>query len=132
MTLVLVDGDRTVGCWPVALGSGSGQKQKKGDCRTPQGRFVLQSRQNSSTWAHDFGDGKGPIAGAYGPMFLRIKCPPWTGIGIHGTHDPDSIGTRATEGCIRLKNEDLLAFAALVKDKAAVWISDEEGRWPLK
>jgi hypothetical protein len=29
------------------------------------------------------------------------------GIGIHGTHDDNSIRTRATEGCIRLKNEDL-------------------------
>ena len=31
----------------------------------------------------------------------------WKGIGIHGTHDPDSRGTNATEGCIRLSNEDI-------------------------
>ena len=29
------------------------------------------------------------------------------GIGIHGTHDPASIGTCASEGCIRLQNENL-------------------------
>ncbi|MDD4365864.1 MAG: L,D-transpeptidase, partial [Synergistales bacterium] len=32
----------------------------------------------------------------------------WQGIGIHGTHDPDSIGTLVTEGCIRLLNENVL------------------------
>ena len=29
------------------------------------------------------------------------------GIGIHGTHDPESIGTMVTQGCVRLWNEDL-------------------------
>jgi lipoprotein-anchoring transpeptidase ErfK/SrfK len=38
----------------------------------------------------------------------------WTGIGIHGTHNPASIGTLATEGCIRLKNEDLQELRRLV------------------
>ncbi|MBR1487120.1 MAG: L,D-transpeptidase, partial [Synergistaceae bacterium] len=26
---------------------------------------------------------------------------------IHGTHDPNSIGTNVTEGCIRLNNADI-------------------------
>lgn len=37
-----------------------------------------------------------------------MKTPGHRGIGIHGTHDPASIGTRATEGCVRLNNSDLL------------------------
>jgi len=63
---------------------------------------------------HDFGDGKGPIAGAYGPKFIRLKTG-WSGIGIHGTHDPAYIGKRVTEGCIRLKNEDLAELVPYVK-----------------
>lgn len=55
-----------------------------------------------------FGDGKGEIRGAYGSHFIRLKTPGHCGIGIHGTHDPASIGTRATEGCVRLNNSDLL------------------------
>ena len=51
------------------------------------------------------------IKGAYGPWFIRLKTP-WKGIGIHGTHDPDSIGKDITEGCIRLKNSDLLDLKA--------------------
>ena len=44
--------------------------------------------------------------GAYGPWFIRLKTG-WNGIGIHGTHDPGSIGTDVTEGCIRLQNKDV-------------------------
>ena len=29
-------------------------------------------------------------------------------VGIHGTHDPSSLGTRTTEGCIRMDNKALL------------------------
>lgn len=39
----------------------------------------------------------------------------WDGIGIHGTHDPASIGTRASEGCIRLENGNLQKLKPYVK-----------------
>lgn len=38
---------------------------------------------------------------------MRLEVPGHKGIGIHGTHKPESIGTRDTEGCIRLRNEDI-------------------------
>ena len=38
---------------------------------------------------------------------MRLEVPGHKGIGIHGTHKPESIGTRDTEGCIRLHNEEL-------------------------
>jgi len=111
-TLTLYRGRSVIASYPVAIGKNDGDKQKSKDMRTPEGVFSVLSVENSSHWVHDFGDGKGPIAGAYGPYFIRLKTP-YRGIGIHGTHDPNSIGTKATEGCIRLRNEDLLA---LVKD----------------
>lgn len=64
-------------------------------------------------WTHDFGDGKGVIEGAYGPWFLSLDTG-WIGIGIHGTHDPASIGTMASEGCIRLRNEDIQSLKELI------------------
>lgn len=76
--------------------------------KTPEGLFSVQQIQDASAWTHDFGDGKGEIRGAYGSHFIRLKTPGHRGIGIHGTHDPASIGTRATEGCVRLNNSDLL------------------------
>lgn len=93
--------------FPVAVGLKPGQKKEVGDMTTPTGKFTVDEICEASTWTHDFGDGKGVIKGAYGPWFISLATPPWEGIGIHGTHDPKSIGTRASEGCIRMNNEDV-------------------------
>lgn len=93
--------------YPIACGQKYGNKEKKGDYKTPEGVFRISEIVSSENWSHDFGDGKGTIQGAYGPFFMRLDTPGHKGIGIHGTHKPESIGTRDTEGCIRLHNEDL-------------------------
>ena len=100
--------------YPIACGKNLGHKKKEGDCKTPEGSFIISQIQNSKRWGHDFHDGKGFIKYAYGPWFIRLKTG-FNGIGIHGTHDPESIGTRATEGCIRLNNEDLNELKSLVQ-----------------
>ena len=105
--LNLYEGKELIKTYRIAVGKNPGDKLRVGDHRTPVGRFKIVSIEPSSTWKHDFGDGKGKIAGAYGPWFLRLDAKGWKGIGIHGTHDPDSRGTMATEGCIRLSNEDI-------------------------
>ena len=106
-TLTLYKGTEPVKIYPIAVGKNPGDKQRTGDNRTPVGNFKIVSIENASKWTHDFHDGKGKIRGAYGPWFLRLEAKGWKGIGIHGTHDPNSIGTMATEGCIRLNNEDI-------------------------
>ena len=106
-TLTLYKGTEPVKEYRVAVGRNPGDKQRTGDNRTPVGNFKIVSIENASKWTHDFHDGKGKIRGAYGPWFLRLDAKGWKGIGIHGTHDPDSRGTMATEGCIRLSNEDI-------------------------
>ena len=106
-TLSLYKGKQLVKEYPIAVGKNPGDKQRIGDYRTPTGNFKIVSIENASGWSHDFRDGKGKIKGAYGPWFLRLDAKGWKGIGIHGTHDPDSRGTMATEGCIRLSNEDI-------------------------
>ena len=116
MTLNLYDSKGgLIYSFPVAVGKVPGNKEKIGDNKTPEGEFSVQQIQDASSWKHDFGDGKGEIPGAYGNWFIRLKTPPHTGIGIHGTHDPNSIGTRASEGCIRLNNADLDKLKPLVK-----------------
>ena len=116
MTLNLFDSDGAlIFSFPVAVGKNYGNKQQVGDMKTPEGDFTIQQIQDASAWKHNFGDGKGEIAGAYGNWFIRLKTPGHTGIGIHGTHAPESIGTRATEGCIRLNNADLDKLKPLVR-----------------
>lgn len=111
--LYLAEGNKVIDSWGVALGKVPGNKQKAGDMRTPEGSFSVQQIQDARSWTHDFKDGKGVIKNAYGPWFIRLKTG-WSGIGIHGTHDPESIGTLTSEGCIRMKNEDLQELKPLV------------------
>lgn len=101
--------------FPVAIGKHPGNKKERGDMKTPEGEFDISQIQVATDWGHDFKDGKGYIKNAYGNWFIRLNTEPHSGIGIHGTHDPSSIGTRATEGCIRLNNADLDKLQPLVK-----------------
>ncbi|MDR2528513.1 MAG: L,D-transpeptidase family protein [Synergistaceae bacterium] len=104
--LYLYRGGRTEKRYKVGVGKSPGDKQKAGDYRTPNGIFTVQSIENSSAWSHDFRDGKGVVEGAYGPWFIRLRTK-WRGIGIHGTHDPNSRGTMVSEGCVRMLNGEL-------------------------
>lgn len=127
MTLTLVNSQgQIVVTYPIACGQNLGQKTTKGDHKTPEGHFLLQNIHEASTWGHDFHDGKGFIPHAYGPYFLRLQTG-FQGIGIHGTHAPESIGTRATEGCIRLDNDNVAALERQVRLGMPVIIGPESG-----
>lgn len=91
----------------IACAVNYGPKQRRGDHKTPEGTFKINELLYAVGIPHDFHDGKGPIKDAYGPWFLRLDVPGFRTIGIHGTPFPESIGTRATEGCIRLRNDDI-------------------------
>lgn len=110
-----VNGDTMpVAQYPVCLSLNKGQKQKPGDMRTPESEpgepFVIDAIKPAKDWTHDFGDGRGAIL-AYGDWFLRLKTPGHTGIGIHGsTNNDESVPGRASEGCIRLHDPDIIAL----------------------
>lgn len=105
--IVLNSESDTLRSYKCATGLNPGNKQYEGDKRTPEGQFFVCSIEDSKLWTHDFRDGAGPRPYAYGPYFIRLKTSNWHGIGIHGTCFPESIGTRGSEGCVRLKNDDL-------------------------
>lgn len=44
---------------------------------------------------------------------MRISVP-WGGYGIHGTNAPESIGTAASHGCVRMRNEDVIQLYDIV------------------
>jgi hypothetical protein len=97
--------------YPVCVGLKKGQKQKKGDMKTPECTvdqpFTITEIKDASKWYHDFGDGRGEIL-AYGNWFMRLSTPGFKGIGIHGsTNNENSVPGRGSEGCIRLRNKDL-------------------------
>lgn len=117
---IVDDNSKVLATFDCALGKNSGQKEKEGDMRTPTGTFVIDEIIDASNWSHDFKDGKGEIAGAYGPWFISLDTSnlskgTWGGIGIHGTHDPNSIGKRVSEGCIRLSNKNIKTLKSFTK-----------------
>lgn len=127
--LVMVKDGQVVLDTKCAIGKNPGQKTKRGDLKTPVGTFYVDEIIDSSYWTHDFGDGKGEIEGAYGPWFISLDTMPlskgeWDGIGIHGTHDNSSLGTNASEGCIRIKNEDVEKLKGLVSVGTKVVIEE--------
>ena len=107
---------------PVGVGLKLGNKTRRGDMKTPEGTFRIIQIQDASSWQHDFKDGYGMRKGAYGPWFIRLKTPVNRSIGIHGTCFPESIGTRCSEGCVRMHNDDVDRLKKLVKvgDKCTI------------
>lgn len=109
-----INGDTTrIAHFPVCLSRNKGQKEKAGDMRTPESEpgkpFTIKQIQNASDWHHDFGDGRGDIL-AYGNWFLRLETP-FSGIGIHGsTNNENTVPGRDSEGCIRLRNADIITL----------------------
>ena len=100
--------------YPCCMGKNKGNKQGRGDMRTPESPagkpFKITMIQDASTWKHDFNDGRGNIK-AYGHWFLRLETPGHKGIGIHGsTNNENTVPGRASEGCIRLLDKDIITL----------------------
>ena len=100
--------------FPCCMGKNKGNKVKRGDRRTPESPagkpFKINMIQDASTWKHDFNDGRGKIK-AYGHWFLRLSVPRFTSIGIHGsTNNENTVPGRASEGCIRLRDKDIITL----------------------
>ena len=83
---------------------------------TPYGRFAIQSKQVNPVWSVPNSPWAGELAGssvsggsAANPLKAR-----WMGVtgsvGIHGTGQDYSIGTRASHGCIRMHVGDVIAL----------------------
>ena len=83
---------------------------------TPRGRFSITSKQVNPVWSVPNSPWAGELAGttvtggsASNPLKAR-----WMGIangvGIHGTGEDGSIGSRASHGCIRMHVSDVIAL----------------------
>ena len=97
----------------VACGINYGNKKAKKDFRTPEGNFKVSDIQNAKGWMHQNRNGSWS-KDVYGPWYIRLATPGWTGIGIHGTKSPASIGHRRSEGCIRMLNTNIEKLVKLV------------------
>ncbi len=111
--LVLYSNDEAVKKYSVATG--------KKNC-TPVGEFKITDKLVHPTW---FKTGAilppGSPENALGTRWMGLDKPAY---GIHGTIEPKSIGTQASEGCIRMLNEEVEELYSIVPVGTKVIIED--------
>ncbi|MBP3453440.1 MAG: L,D-transpeptidase family protein [Clostridia bacterium] len=98
--LTLFQGDKLVKQYTIATGAW--------DTPTPLGVFTINSRFS------------GEMCG-FGTCFLGLNVP-WGNYGIHGTNKPESIGSNASHGCIRMRVKDAEELYATVPNGTRVVI----------
>jgi len=95
--------------YPIAVG--------KPGWETPIGRYKVFDMQRDPGWENPL-NGKVIPPGPDNPLGTRWIAF-WTdgrnSIGLHGTPNEESVGQAASHGCIRMRNQDVLALYALVK-----------------
>jgi lipoprotein-anchoring transpeptidase ErfK/SrfK len=80
---------------------------------TPVGEFTITERVERPTWWRP--EDNRPIPYGDPEHELGTHWLAWSlkGFGIHGTNKPESIGTQASRGCVRMRNEDVAEVFAL-------------------
>lgn len=94
--------------YPIAVG--------KAGWETPVGNYAVLDMQRDPAWEHPW-TGEVIPPGPENPLGAR-----WIGfwtdgnnfIGFHGTPDERLVGQAVSHGCIRMRNQDILALYALV------------------
>jgi lipoprotein-anchoring transpeptidase ErfK/SrfK len=111
--LFLLQGQRTFKVYSVATGKHNS---------SPVGSYVINSKLENPTWYH-----AGAIVppdspkNILGTRWLGIDYP---GYGIHGTTIPESIGTQATSGCVRMLNNEVEELYSIIPYGTKVKIKD--------
>lgn len=95
---------------------------------TPAARYTVGTKNPKPAWwppadmkikgPVPYGDPQNPL----GEWWIALDHDFHHGIGIHGTNDPGAIGTRASNGCVRMLNEEVGEVAALAYKGMAVTI----------
>ncbi len=112
-TLTILLNGHYIKQYPVGIG--------KSD-KTPVGEFIVDNKLVNPTWyapdgVYPFGHPKNVLGTRWIGFEDRNDL---YGYGIHGTADPDSIGKDMSNGCIRMKNENVEELFDFVKSKTRV------------
>ncbi len=115
-TLVLVQRSQIWGRFPIAVG--------KTDTPTPIGEFEIINRVREPWW---YPTGRQPVPAGpdnpLGPWWLGLNKP---GYGIHGNNNIESIGQMASQGCIRMKNDEVSRIVGVVDPGTSVDITYQQ------
>ncbi len=91
--------------------------------RTPEGIFTIYGKVIDPTWERKGQETipAGDPRNVLGTRWMKLIPAEGTvmvgsGYGIHGTTEPNTVGTPASEGCIRMKNEEVEELFDLIPD----------------
>ncbi len=106
-----------------STGMNLGNKEKKGDHKTPEGLFFIKSIERSGHWLYE-------NKLAYGPWFMRLSSN-WGDIGIHGTNEPEELGKAVSHGCIRIASKNISEIKENYAKKGMYVLIDEEFEYQI-
>ena len=107
------NGLKKVATFPADLGKHQGNKQNRGDAKTPEGIYFLQSRLEGS--ALDFNlYGKRAFTTDYPNYFDRRQGKTGSGIWLHAVPDHVAL-TRGSSGCVVVRNDVILNLTQYVR-----------------
>jgi lipoprotein-anchoring transpeptidase ErfK/SrfK len=97
-------GKEAIATYPVAIG--------RPDTPTPTGEFKIFETLEDPSWRNPrTGEVESPGAdGSLGTRWIGFAHMPNGVIGFHGTPNRASIGRAASHGCVRMRNEDVVAL----------------------
>jgi len=97
--VLYLHGDEVVSAWPCAVG-------REGH-ETPPGKYRAGVKQEKPSWMRP-GFAPVPYGDPENPLGTRwISWDGRKGYGFHGTWEPETVGSAASDGCIRMHNEDV-------------------------
>lgn len=126
-TLELFAGSTLVKQYPVAIGSAA--------TPTPLGSYSIFDKEVNPTWFPPHGDKTAVPSGPDNPLGYRwMEFAPM--YGIHGTNAPWSIGMAVSNGCVRMREEDVEELFEVVAYETPVKVTydrvkisfDQQGR----
>jgi hypothetical protein len=121
--LYLMEGERVV--WSALVGTGTGETLAGGgqtwDFSTPRGTFRIEAKELEPIWVlpewvfvkrgervPPLDSPERTVEGMLGDAALYLSPE----IAIHGTDEPELLGSDVSHGCIRMSNEDVLRLHA--------------------
>lgn len=116
MTLTLYVNGKFFKEYPVGIGRAN---------LTPAGRFFVRDKTENPTW---YPRGRPPVPFGHPENILGTRWLGFSGggraggLGIHGTTDPQTIGKKVSNGCIRMHNADVEELYDFVPKGAPVII----------
>jgi hypothetical protein len=97
------------------------------DGSTPEAEFTVVEKLKDPDWYSPKGVIPfGSPQNILGRYFLKLGHESHVGFGIHGTPMPETIGTMASEGCIRMYDADIEELYRLLPRKAKVTVRSSQ------